>query len=688
MNNNKIQNPNENEEYLSMVNYLISQLNKAKVNSFPVKNQSTSLPIFLYEFFVFELYLPSELLKFIKQPILAFRLLDFPSLTLEGSINYQKQSIIFNQGKSSYFEMDLLDLKDNLLNQPMYIMFLDLNHGNIKVIGNCRLNISLFTYDSFLNYGKGPIPEPRRNILQLFDNTMEKIGEFEMSLLIRREYYKFDKNVEIKENTKSVVIKKAKKKKQNLIRDKNESLMYKGQSPKKQKTIIYDNNKISNSKYTQPQFINNIILEKKDNAFNAHPINKEIIIKPKKEEEEKSPENFQDKTKNKKNKVMTKNAQTETDLIPGVNVPINNVDYNKKNNIIKKKKKNNNINKNNNNQMLINSMYNKYQADYNYNLPQYEIVPINNFNNNYNSNNNFSNTNSNEFNNYYNNQNNNNNNFSQSESPKKENNSYLQFLTDLKNKVNNYTNNLLNDQKILQKIKEERNLNQENILNNKNNIQSNPNTNNNNNTDSINIIDNNNNNIQNEETQKQELDKKSEKEENLKKSDENSRDDNQVKNDNNNENNEIKGLNNSKNVIKEEDEYNDFEISDKSKEKNDNKESNNILDNKFNNFDDIEIKNENDIQENIVGNNSENNNNKSSNRIQSDNDIKEDNSLIEKNKNKKNNEDSNEIDDEIEENIDSIPKENKIVNSDDINSGNENKGLASSSTGNIENLLK
>ena len=684
MNNNKVQNQNENEEYLSMVNYLISQLNKAKVNAFPVKNQSTSLPIFLYEFFVFELYLPSELLKFIKQPILAFRLLDFPSLTLEGSLNYQRQSIIFNQGKSSYFEMDLLDLKDNLLNQPMYIMFLDLNHGNIKVIGNCRLNVSLFTYDSFLNYGKGPIPEPRRNILQLFDNTMEKIGEFEMTLLIRREYYKFDKNIEIKENTKSVVIKKAKKKKPNLIRDKNESLMYKGQSPKKQKTIIYDNNKISNSKYTQPQFINNIILEKKDKAFNAHPVNKEIIIKPKKEEEEKYPEDFQDKPKNKKSKVMKKNAQTETDLIPGVDVPINKVDYNKENKIMKKKekKKNNNINnKKNNNQMLINSMYNKYQADYNYNLPQYEIVPINNFNNNTN---NFNNTNSNEFKNYYNNQNNINNNFSKKESPKNENNSYLQFLTDLKSKVNNYTNNLLNDQKVLQKIKEERNLNQENILNN---MQSNPNTNNNNNIDNINIIDNNN---QNEEIQKQELDKKSEKEENLKKSDNNSDEDNQIENNNDNNNkNNIKELNQSNMQKKEEDEYNDFEISDKSKEKNDNKESNNILDNKFNNFDnDIEIKNENDIQENIVRNNSENNINKSSNRIQSDNDIKEDNSLIEKNKNKKIGEDSNEINEEIEENIASIPKENKIVNSEEINSGTENKGLASSSTENIEKLLK
>ena len=385
MNNNKVKNQNESEQYLSMVNYLISQLNKAKLNAFPVKNQSTSLPIFLYEFFVFELYLPSELLKFIKQPILAFRLLDFPSLTLEGSLNIQRQSIIFNQGKSSYFEMDLLDLKDNLLNQPMYIMFLDLNHGNIKVIGNCRLNISLFTYDSFLNYGKGPIPEPRRNILQLFDNTMEKIGEFEMSLLIRREYYKFDKNVEIKENTKSVIIKKAKKKKQNLIRDKNESLMYKGKSPKNQKTIIYDNNQISNSKYTQPQFINNIILEKKDNAFNAHPINKEIIINSKKEEEEKYPEDFNEKEKIKKRKVMKKNAQTETDLIPGVDVPINKVDYNKKS-IVKKKEKKKNHNINNNNKMLVNSFYNKYQVDYDYKLPQYELVPKNNFNNN-NSNN-------------------------------------------------------------------------------------------------------------------------------------------------------------------------------------------------------------------------------------------------------------------------------------------------------------
>ena len=86
----------------------------------------------------------------------------------------------------------------------------------MKVIGNYRLNISLFAYDSYLNYENDinmKIPQPKRNILQLFDNSMEKIGEFEISLLIRREYYKFDKNMEINEKTKTVLIKKAQKNK-------------------------------------------------------------------------------------------------------------------------------------------------------------------------------------------------------------------------------------------------------------------------------------------------------------------------------------------------------------------------------------------------------------------------------------------------------------------------------------------
>jgi hypothetical protein len=89
--------------------------------------------------------------------------------------------------------MELEEIKENLLEQPMYIMFIDMNFGDMKILGSSRLNISIFSYDSFLQFS-GSVPKPRKNILKLFDNSLEKIAEFEMSLLIRREYYKYEVN--------------------------------------------------------------------------------------------------------------------------------------------------------------------------------------------------------------------------------------------------------------------------------------------------------------------------------------------------------------------------------------------------------------------------------------------------------------------------------------------------------------
>ena len=178
-------------DYLQMINYLIDELNKKKGSNIP--NQLHNKPIFLFEFFIFELYLPRELLRQMKQPLLAFRFLDFPTLTLSGNVIYNEEKIIFNQGKSSYFEMTVPELKENLIKKPMYIMFIDKNFGDMKIIGSSRLNISIFAYDSFLEYS-GSTPKPRRNILKLFDNSLEKVAEFEISLLIRREYYKYEIN--------------------------------------------------------------------------------------------------------------------------------------------------------------------------------------------------------------------------------------------------------------------------------------------------------------------------------------------------------------------------------------------------------------------------------------------------------------------------------------------------------------
>lgn len=191
-------------DYVNMINYLINTLNKAKSAQIPV--QIRNKPVFLYEFFVFELYLPREILRTIRQPVLAFRLMDFPTLTLEGNALYPQGVVRFNQGKSSYFEMEISDLKENLMNYPMYIMFLDMNHGDMKIIGSSRLNISLFAYDNFLQFNGNP-PKPRRNILKLFDNALEKVADFEMSLLIRREYYKYEESA-FPRNEQKIIVEK------------------------------------------------------------------------------------------------------------------------------------------------------------------------------------------------------------------------------------------------------------------------------------------------------------------------------------------------------------------------------------------------------------------------------------------------------------------------------------------------
>ena len=666
-------NEKQNEEYVSMINYLISNLNKAKISPSSLINQNRVIPIFLYEFFVFELYLPRELLKVIKQPILAFRLLDFPTLTLEGNVNYKKETVFFSQGKSSFFEMDLNELKDSLINQPMYIMFLDLNHGNMKIIGNCRLNISIFAYDSFLNYGNNSnskIPSPRRNIIELYDNSMEKVAEFEMSLLIRREYYKFDKNVEITEKTKSYIIKKAKKStdKNKYVKSKNEQFIIKGEKENKN-YMVYDNKNVKDNvdiNQVQQQYINNFILEGKDKAFNAHPVNKVINIGPQPQSGV-EPQNNNKKKKGKKKKVTKRSIKTETDLIPGVDVPINKVDYYKKSKSNSKKK----VHKPNNSE-LINSMYNKYNNNLHYNFPNtnYGKFNDNNTNNNYyskgntyyNNNNNFNNNYYSKGNTYYNNNKNINDNFlfyesnrmnmnnknspnqnqyinqqpnniiqnnnyinpnisnNLSETLNSDTNEYLKLISEIKSKVGSYKEKLLNEQNNIKQIKMKRNINTnlDNNLINSDKDNQNSNINNNNIIiDNKNYFSENNNN-------------------------ENNFNDNDFKNNENDFNNDNKLNNNSKN-------NNEISFKESKEDINNNENNNNIKDE--NNDNNIEINKGLDLNNNFnegIDNNNENINN----------DINENNYINEKENV------NNEINEDINNNKN---KENTVKNTNNLN---------------------
>jgi len=176
-------------------NYIVQYILKSmQQQNIEVKEQQSNLdiknPMFLYEFFVFELYIPKPVLHSINTPVLAFRLLDFPTQTIEGVKNKEKSSISFNQGKSCFFEMEINRLKTYLIEEPLYIMLMDTNNGNMRVLGSSRVNISVFNYDQFLDY-KGDSPLPRRNILKLFDNSGNTVGEFDMTLLIKKEIFKY-----------------------------------------------------------------------------------------------------------------------------------------------------------------------------------------------------------------------------------------------------------------------------------------------------------------------------------------------------------------------------------------------------------------------------------------------------------------------------------------------------------------
>src|SRR5690349_16953702 len=98
----EIMQEDDKTDYKHVINYLISSMrknniennNEAASNNDYITNKliNETKPVFLYEFVVFELYIPKEILRNLKQPLLAFRLLHFPTQTIEGKIDLNKES--------------------------------------------------------------------------------------------------------------------------------------------------------------------------------------------------------------------------------------------------------------------------------------------------------------------------------------------------------------------------------------------------------------------------------------------------------------------------------------------------------------------------------------------------------------------------------------------------------------------
>ena len=184
----------DNEKII--LNYMLNkQNNKKTISSLNTNNAYSTkeeIPLFLFEFYIFDLILPKEVLLLLHNPILTFRLLDYPSQTIIGIKDQENNRVKFNTGKSCFFQMEIEHFKIALRDEPLYIMLLDSSEGELKLLASSKVNISLFAFDHFCQYNVGSVPLARRNILKLYDNMYNSICEFDISLLIRREYFKYN----------------------------------------------------------------------------------------------------------------------------------------------------------------------------------------------------------------------------------------------------------------------------------------------------------------------------------------------------------------------------------------------------------------------------------------------------------------------------------------------------------------
>lgn len=305
----------QEENQKEIIDYLL------KSKNYPVLHEG--VPLFLFEFFIFDMVMPKEVFILIKQPMLILRLLDFPSQTLLGTKQENKFKISFNTGKSCFFEMEIEHFKQALKDEPLYIMLVDVNFGDMKIIASSKLNVSVFAYDQFCQFSGVP-PLPRRNVLKLFDNKLNNVCEFDVSLLIRREYFKYKADQEGKLNQDEVFTK----------------------SDLKNSHVI-DENIISNSKRDhEKEFLSNkpksIVIE--NNAITEIERTKNII---------------HNKSISHHTEVNTYNNQTKpnikTDLNKSCNIANNKIDSSTNTNNLNKTKTTNNqlknsVNKNHSNQ--------------------------------------------------------------------------------------------------------------------------------------------------------------------------------------------------------------------------------------------------------------------------------------------------------------------------------------------------
>ncbi|OMJ91325.1 hypothetical protein SteCoe_6114 [Stentor coeruleus] len=129
--------------------------------------------VFTAEFVVHEV---SCSLPYISKPAITIRFLEFPTLTIFGSV---QKVLIFNKGKSCKFSMTLTTLRASLKRYPLYIMLVDALPNNIKMLGTAAVDLS-----AFADCGISTCSDFKRNVINLHDPIKNAVAKLDLSISI------------------------------------------------------------------------------------------------------------------------------------------------------------------------------------------------------------------------------------------------------------------------------------------------------------------------------------------------------------------------------------------------------------------------------------------------------------------------------------------------------------------------
>lgn len=113
---------------------------------------------------------------YIAKPAITLRFLEFPTLTVFGTV---QKTIIFNKGKSCKFSMTLTVLRESLKRYPLYVMLVDAFPNNIKMLGSAAVDLS-----GFAEAGIPSSSDFRRNLINLHDPVKNIIARLDISISI------------------------------------------------------------------------------------------------------------------------------------------------------------------------------------------------------------------------------------------------------------------------------------------------------------------------------------------------------------------------------------------------------------------------------------------------------------------------------------------------------------------------